>query len=83
MVACICSWFWRNNTNNNRNQDLPVVSAVNVIEFNQNKFKIDDSEFDSYHVDLQVDYELDLEYPKKVSLTLIMDDNKYYIVEAK
>lgn len=71
------------NTNKNRNQELPEVSLINVGEVNTSQFSIEETKYDAYAVSVTWDYVKDLGYDKKATITLIKKDNKLYVVEDK
>lgn len=72
-----------NNSKGKRNQALPIVKKVNVDESKEEKYTIGDKEYDSYVLNLSWEYERDLGYDKKATLTLIKMDDKLYVVEYK
>lgn len=70
-----------NNSKGKRSQILPIVKNVLVEKVEDTKFKIGDKEMDGYKVKLNWDYERDLGYDKKATITLVKTDNKLYVVE--
>lgn len=68
----------------NRNQELPVVTKVNVTNIES---KIYDSDIISdnkaYYIDCTLEYKKDLNYPEEVSLILVHNKNKFEIVSMK
>lgn len=67
-----------------RKQKLPNISKVSIKDIKQDKYQgKKEQDDDAYFVDLEVEYDEDLEYPSEVSLVLIHKDNKLQIVEMK
>lgn len=67
-----------------RNQKLPEITTVVVSSIENVSFKSDKlSDEKSYEIKVDITYKEDLEYPTSVTLTLIHDENKLYIVEVK
>lgn len=71
------------NTYGKRNQDLPIVKMVDVIDVKEDSFLIKEEEVSSYVVSLNIEYEHDLGYDKEATVTVIKSDKKMYIVEYK
>ncbi len=69
------------NTNNNRNQQLPIVDQVNVDEIVSESFKLNKEEFEGYKVSLSWSYTEDLEYDTKAIINIIKKDKKLFIVK--
>ena len=70
-----------NNSDGKRKQDLPEVSGLNITAINTGEFLIDDENYDSFIVELNWDYVKDLGYDDNATITLIILDNKLYVVE--
>lgn len=70
-----------NNSKGKRNQTLPIVKSVEVEKTEETKYKIGDKEFDGYKVELKWEYERNLGYDKKATITLVKVDNKMYVAE--
>lgn len=66
-----------------RKQELPVVSAVTIGQVSESTFTYNEIEFESYKVEVNLDYEEDLEYDESAEVTLIKENDKLYIVEMK
>lgn len=71
------------NTYGKRNQDLPIVKMVDVIDVKEDSFLIKEEEVSSYVVSLNIEYEHDLGYDKEATVTVIKSDKKMYVVEYK
>lgn len=72
----------KDNTYGKRNQDLPVVKLVDVIDIKEDSFLMGE-EVSSYIVSLNIEYEHDLGYDKEATVTIISKDKKMYVVEYK
>jgi hypothetical protein len=70
------------NTNNDRNQELPVVSNTNVTNIKSTKYQKDDVNLEAYLVNVEITYEKDLGYDKEVKVTVVKEDNKLYVVSS-
>jgi len=76
--------YVKNNLYGNRKQKLPEVNDVEIknikeIKYNNGEY-IDDC---GYEVVVNVGYVKDYDYPEKVTLTIIHEENKLVIVEIK
>ena len=66
-----------------RKQSLPVVkSAVATVEKTSYNGKVTTDE-NAYKATVDITYEKDLEYPTKVYLTLVHNENKLYVINIK
>lgn len=61
--------------------DLPVVKSVTLESIKESTYKIDDTSYTSYIVNLYWDYAKDLGYDSKATFVVIKDLEKLYIVE--
>lgn len=75
--------YVQDNSNSNRNQNLPEVVSIEVTDFKANKFKInsEDVEYDGYSIKLKWSYHIDYGYDTEGEVIIINKDNKYYVVE--
>ena len=64
-----------------RKQELPEVSAVEVVDILETEFSIGEEKFDAFKVNVDISYVKDLEYDKKAEIILIKLDNYIYVVE--
>ena len=71
------------NSDNSRKQDLPIVSKTEIIDIKKTKYSKGEESFNAYNILLNINYEKDLGYDKRVSITIIKDDNKMYVVSIK
>jgi len=71
------------NSNNDRTQKLPIVSKVNINNITESTFMLGEESVNSYVVDIVWDYTEDLGYDNNAVLTIIIKDDKAYIVEYK
>ena len=62
-----------------RNQILPVVSSIDIVDIKQDDF----NDNDAFYVELKWDYKKDLDYPKSATIVLTYENNKLSIVEMK
>jgi len=73
-----------NNIYNDRVQELPVVSDVEIKANTNNSFKYLDKTFENaYYIDVIISYEKDLEYPTNISLVLVKNNDKLEIVKME
>lgn len=76
--------YVESNVYGNRKEKLPSVKSVEVTNLKNEKFESEKvSDENAYITTLSIDYVVDLEYPKEVTLTIVHSDNKLYIVEVK
>ena len=76
--------YIENNVYGDREQDLPEVSNVEVKSNEQQKYESDNvKDENGYVISLDIEYVEDLEYPTSVTLTIVHDESKLYIVEVK
>ena len=68
------------NSNHTRKQELPVVNKVEVLKVREITYQKDKNKLPGYEVSVSLDYEKDLGYDKKVTLTLVREDNNIYVV---
>ena len=76
--------YIESNVYNERNQELPTVSNVIVKTNEQKEYETKNvKDKNSYVINLDIEYEKDLEYPTNVTVILVHDENKLYVVEVK
>ena len=76
--------YVESNTYDDRKQELPIVSEVEIIDIANEYYKNDSmQDIKAYKVSLSLDYKKDLGYPKKVDLIIVHDNDKLYIIEIK
>ena len=68
------------NSTNTRKQDLPVVSNVVLSDLKEASYKKGNSTLSGYKVNVTISYEKDLKYDKEVSITLVQEENRIYVV---
>lgn len=73
--------YIESNLDNTRVQELPVVKTIEVEKVEKSTYKIKDTEYVSYVVNLSWEYTKDLGYDKKGIVTLIKENDQLYIVE--
>lgn len=69
------------NTYHSRNQKLPEVKTVNVLETNKSSYQKDGGAVESIIVTVAWEYVEDFGYDNKANITLISDNNQLYVVE--
>lgn len=73
--------YLENNSDGNRNQELPVVSNVIIDEILDEKYSLNKENVPCKKVKVTIEYENDLGYDKSGTITLAKQDKYYYIVE--
>lgn len=73
--------YLENNSDGNRNQELPVVSNVIIDEILDEKYSLNKENVSCKKVKVTIEYENDLGYDKSGTITLVKQDKYYYIVE--
>ena len=73
--------YLENNSDGNRNQELPVVSNVIIDEMLDEKYSLNKENVPCKKVNVTIEYENDLGYDKNGTITLVKQDKYYYIVE--
>lgn len=68
------------NIYNDRDQELPEVTGTEIIESISSTFTIDEIEYPSYEVTLNLTYKVDLGYETDVKVILIKDEDSIYVV---
>lgn len=68
-------------TDSKRKQKLPIVSSIDVDDFTKDEYVIDKDTYPSYVVKLNWSYEHDYGYDTYAAVTLILKDEKVYVVE--
>lgn len=76
--------YVKSNLYGNRKQKLPEVNNVEIESIKEIKYEKDNFKDDSaYELVVNVGYVKDYDYPEKVTLTIIHEENKLVIVEIK
>lgn len=73
--------YMKDNSDNKRNQILPIVSKVTVDSIEPTKFTFNDKSYDGYKIKSKIEYVEDLGYDKEAEIILVRDDKYLYIVE--
>lgn len=75
--------YVEDNSKDKRNQELPVVSSINIESINDTTFKINDENvtYNGYKIKVTWEYEKDLGYDKTAEVIIINKDNHLYVVE--
>ena len=73
----------KSNVYGDREQELPEVTKVSILDSKNDVFKIGDQNYDdAYYITVEIEYKKDLEYQSKYNLVLIKRDNKIEVVKA-
>ena len=74
-----------NNLIGERNQQLPIVSEVIVLNIEQKEYQYSETKKDdkTYVIDLKINYKKDLDYQQKATLFLVHEENKLVVVELQ
>jgi len=76
--------FIESNVYGDRNQVLPIVKSVDNVDIEQKSFEYgDDIDFDSYYLTMNINYEKNLDYPNRVLLVLIHNNDKLEIAKME
>jgi hypothetical protein len=70
------------NSTNTREQTLPIVKSTEVTNIKKDKYTKDGTTLPSYEVTLTNTYEEDLGYDKNIKVTMVLEDNKLYVVST-
>ncbi len=74
--------YVRNNTNQRRNQRLPEVNKSTVLKVSNSEYtKGDFSDSSGFIVTVELEYVEDLDYPTKLKLFFVHEENKLVLVE--
>lgn len=63
--------------------EKPIVSGVTLKSTEKTTYKINNKEYEAYLLELNWEYEKDLEYDKEGEVTIINDNDKLSVVELK
>lgn len=75
--------YLKDNTIQDRNNHLPIVSGVNIDEIKEGTYSLNENEYQSYEIKITWEYSEDLGYETSGELTIVKDNNKLYITEKK
>lgn len=75
--------YLEDKTLNERTQELPIVTNVNIEKIEDSTYLLNNEKISCKKVSLNWTYEKDLGYETSGTITLIKQDNYYYIVEYK
>jgi len=76
--------YIQSNVYGDRDQELPIVKSIELTNITSSIFEFESIRDDkALVVELTFDYEKDLGYPKKATITIIHKDKMLYIVEVK
>ncbi|MBR1413577.1 MAG: hypothetical protein IJ574_02790 [Bacilli bacterium] len=71
----------KDSTSIKRNQELPIVSSINVVENTLGEYELNGSKIDAYNIKLEWDYVKDLGYDKQATVTIVRQEDKLYVIE--
>ena len=71
----------KDSTSIKRNQELPIVSSINVVETTLGEYELNGSKIDAYNIKLEWDYVKDLGYDKQATVTIVRQEDKLYVIE--
>lgn len=76
--------YIENNVYGGRVQELPEVSETKISSSLNKEFKSEKvTDENAYEIKIDITYKKDLKYPTSVTLTLVHEENKLYVVEVK
>ncbi len=64
-----------------RDQELPQVSSINVVDNQLGQYDLKGSKIDAYIINLEWNYVKDLGYDNKATIYIVNQDNKLYVIE--
>lgn len=73
----------KSNIYGDRQQELPIVSNVQVKSIENSLFTYQNNDYNSYNILLNITYQKDLDYPTEYSLILIKNDKYWQVVSGK
>lgn len=73
----------KDNTDNKRKQELPVVKDITIEEFKEATYKLGEKEFLGHSVKLTWTYEKDLGYEYFAKLTIVKENDKLFVVKQE
>lgn len=73
--------YVKDNSDGNREQDLPEVKSVTIESHEEIKFSVGEEEYNAYKIKLDIEYIKDLEYDKEAELIIVRSDKYLYVVE--
>ena len=71
------------NAYDDRKQDLPEVTEVEITKEEEDKYELGDTKVDSYVYTVKITYKKDLGYDKFGTITLVQDGNNMSVVNYK
>lgn len=66
-----------------RTKDLPEVKNVNIINIEETLFNYNEEEYSGYIIEVSIEYEKDFGYDKEGTITVIKENDLYYIAEIQ
>lgn len=76
--------YVKNDIYGNRNQELPNIKTVEIINIEQDEYDTDmHSDKEAYYVDIEIEYDKDLGYPGECSLVVVHSNDKLEIASME
>lgn len=69
------------NSYDSRNQKLPTVTETTIENTKETNYEIDGKKLEAYEIQMAIDYEEDLGYSTKVSVTVVKDEERMFIIK--
>ncbi len=73
--------YIEDNTYGDRDEELPIVSTIDIEAIEDTTIKLDDTNYEGYKLNLTWEYVSDYGYDKECELIIIKDEEKLYVVE--
>lgn len=73
----------QSNIYGNREQKLPIVTNVEITNSKASTFTYKKVNYDSYEINVSIEYKTNLKYPSKYELILIKNDKYWQVVSGK
>ena len=71
------------NTYNDRVQELPEITNIEIINNEKTEITLNDQKIPSYKITMKYEYEKDLKYDKEGTVYLVQEDNKLAVAQYK
>lgn len=71
------------NTYNDRVQELPEITNIEIINNEKTEITLNDQKIQSYKITMKYEYEKDLKYDKEGTVYLVQEDNKLAVAQYK
>lgn len=71
------------NSTNTRKQELPVVSKIEITKTEKTKYKKGENFLNGFQINASLSYEKELGYDKKITVTVVCEKEKIYVVQTQ